>query len=755
MTNKHLSFDVSNAEIVEQEDNSQFITAKINAFSSGPTRNNTTCSPEALKECASTIYEKPILFTIDKSTMDFYTHVDPSKNLISGFVIPDSASFEENSGVINLNILAKIWRRYSENFINIFKQDNTKQKKVSVEVELVDAEDQPNGLLDMKKFIFDGICVLGDTVTEAVRGSNIQLMSFAEENIDYQKAVELEFGKYDDLDMSIPQSVKDNVKKGLDLYAKYGKGATSVALAAGRHLLKSDKSTPEKIRHISKTHKSNKFTNMKKSPPSDEYISYMIYGGAEAKEWAQGLSDKLDEVDNKHLSYFGLEVTMPYDKISDANPAIRDIDPPVSLGQANAIARQADAVGTDKEKNGWAIAISSFKKTHKVVNGHWVEKDKKMSEDDVDEDENFAKEENGKGEAIAVDKSKDSMSSTAWGSVDKTALMHKVLNASNYKSLVKDVYAQVDEGWEEHPSSSLHYPIMQISGGKAVYNRYGLASALQRAEGQNESGIVSKVKGIYNKMGLENPKKEAMSVKGKDELDKENMAKEESPEEEKTETPKKEKQEEDKEKKENPEEEKKEKPADEKKEEDKEKKMSLDNNLDVAFLMKLLEDQTEDEKAFVGAEFAKEEGERNYSAICMAMYTKMCKMAAEHEDMCGKMAKMAEETEKTKKDNEAYMQENMSLKEFKANVEKTQFSAKVEAVLADVIDIMPQTEIDKAREDSINYTMETVTGWENSVKAVAFSYSKGKKPKEEFMRIGLPFANTNYKQNDSPWPGSR
>ena len=226
---------------------------------------------------------------------------------------------------------------------------------------------------------------------------------------------------------------------------------------------------------------------MKKSPPSDEYISYMIYGGAEAKEWASALSDKLDEADSKHLSYFGLEVNFPYDKISDANPALKGISPPISLGQANEIAKVADGIGADKD--GWPIAISQFKKSHKVVDGHWVEKDKKMSEDDVDDDEEFSADENGKGEVITVDKSKDSMSSSSWGSVDKTELMHKVLNASNYKSLVKDVYAQVDEGWEDHPSSSLHYPIMQISDGKAVYNRYGLASALQRAEGQNESGV--------------------------------------------------------------------------------------------------------------------------------------------------------------------------------------------------------------------------------------------------------------------------
>ena len=756
MTNKHLSFDVNNAEIIEQGDNSQFITAKINAFSSGPTRNNTTCTPESLKECASTIYEKPILFTIDKSTMDFYTHVDPSKNLISGFVVPNSASFTEDSGLIHLNVLARIWKRYSENFINIFKQDNTKQKKVSVEVELLDAENQSDGLLNMKKFIFDGICVLGDTVTEAVRGSNIQILSFAEENEAYAKAIELEFGKYDSLDLSVPKTVKESAQKGLDLYKQYNRGGTGTALAAARHFIKSEKATPEKIKYVYKYHESHKNVEKDDKKFSDSYISFLLHGGQAGYAWSKELNDKFSELENKHISYFGLEVTMPYENIGQINPALKGITPALSLGQANEIAKQADAIGGDY---GWPTAIKSWKSRHTVKDGHWVEKDKKMSEDDnddIDDEEEFASDENGTGETITVDKSKDSMSSSSWGSVNKTALMHTVLKAKNYKSLVKDVYAQVDEGWEDHPSSSLHYPIMQISSGKAVYNRYGLASALQRAEGQNESGVVSKVKSIYTKMGLENPEKEAMSVKDEKDLKDKNMAaKEETPEEEKKETPEQEKQEEDKEKKENPKEEKDEKPEDEKKEEDKEKNMSLDSNLDLAVLLKMLEDQTDDYHSMVEAEFAKEDGERNYAAVCHAMYCKMCKMATEHEDMCGKMAKMAEDAEKAKKDNESYMNENMSLKEFKANIEKAQFAAEVEKVLNDVSDTMPQDEINKARDESKNFTLENINGWANSVKAIAFTFSKGKKPKEEYMKIALPFANTNFKQSDSPWPGTR
>ncbi len=69
-------------------------------------------------------------------------------------------------------------------------------------------------------------------------------------------------------------------------------------------------------------------------------------------------------------------ITFPYKSIGDINPALKGISPPLTLGQANEIARQADAIGVDGKANGWAIAISSFKKTHVVKDGRWVKKSK-------------------------------------------------------------------------------------------------------------------------------------------------------------------------------------------------------------------------------------------------------------------------------------------------------------------------------------------------------------------------------------------
>ena len=115
----------------------------------------------------------------------------------------------------------------------------------------------------------------------------------------------------------------------------------------------------------------------------------------------------------------------------------------------------------------------------------------------------FAKEEYGTGEKIKVDKSKEALSDKAWGDVDKTELRHKVLQAKNYKSLVHDVYAEVENGWEDAPSEKLKYPIMLIEGDTAVYARYGLASALGYAKKENNTSVVNKVEKLYKAIDIQ------------------------------------------------------------------------------------------------------------------------------------------------------------------------------------------------------------------------------------------------------------
>ena len=195
LKNQILQFDISSAEILE-EDDSEFVTASIDAFCTGMTLNNTFCDLENLKASAPTIYEKPIIFDLNPQLRDFKSHTRrPEDSLIAGFVSPGSATFREVGEKTFLNVRAKIWKTYAGKFLDVFKEHDTNRKKVSVELKLVDAEKDATGVLLMKKWIFAAICVLSDFVKEAAVGSNIMLLNFEEENQKVIGAYEEKFGK--------------------------------------------------------------------------------------------------------------------------------------------------------------------------------------------------------------------------------------------------------------------------------------------------------------------------------------------------------------------------------------------------------------------------------------------------------------------------------------------------------------------------------------------------------------------------------
>jgi hypothetical protein len=593
---KHVDFEIESLEIVDENPDSQFATAKIRAFSSGANRHNMTCSEDVLRKTAPTIYNKPILYTLDYMKSDFNTHSDADRSLIAGFICPDSSSFDNlPDGRMSLNVLAKFWKRYSQKVIEIFKK-SINGKKVSVEMELTDFNEDENGWIEMKDFIYSGVCLLGDSISEASPGANIQMLSFAKEKSDYENAYSLEFGRYDNLDFNISEMIKNNAIEGLNLYKKYNRGGNSVSLSLARHLSKGEKSNPDKIRYINKIFSGKRFDNIDKKLPSNSYINLMLYGGVECKDWVKEVCAKLDEIDNKDTRYFEELVTFPYTSLKDANPALKGIDPPITLEQANAIAKQADAIGSDKEKNGWAIAISSFKKTHIIKDGKWVKKDKNMSE----------------------------------------------LNKIELNESIKEELSMSDEE----------------------------KLALEKLE-------ADKPKDTEENMAAAKPED-----------------KEETPEEEKKETPEEEKKEE------------------EKKDEEKgkkEEKMSLDANLDVAAIMAFLENETDEFKNVVAAEFAKPAEEISYATVCNAFYSKMCQMA---EDM------------------KTYMAENAELKKFKEDVEKAKFDFAVDATLKELEDAVeiPTKDLDEMKTRSNEFNLATIDAWKNECKAKAFSFAiKSKK----------------------------
>lgn len=128
------------------------------------------------------------------------------------------------------------------------------------------------------------------------------------------------------------------------------------------------------------------------------------------------------------------------------------------------------------------------------------EYDKESLESDV---ERFANERMDKMAEVTYKINKTELKDTPWGDVDNTAMRNKIMKAINKATLVKSVYALVEDGWQDAPSEHLKYPIMELVGDTFYYNRYALSSALAYAKQENETSVINKVEKLYKKFNLD------------------------------------------------------------------------------------------------------------------------------------------------------------------------------------------------------------------------------------------------------------
>ena len=188
---------------------------------------------------------------------------------------------------------------------------------------------------------------------------------------------------------------KSNIKKAFEKYNSDGK-ISSVVLSTVRHFINNSYASPEKVKFML-NHLAKKITKNSK-----EEMNFMLMGGREAIEWANTINKQMEEADSKRIRYYAEEGEnlMPYSSLKDINPSLKGIDPPISLAQANQIARQADAVGADK--GGWGIAIKHFKESHVVKDGRWVTKTEMSKQTNEKEEIAMADEEMKKEEEVSA-----------------------------------------------------------------------------------------------------------------------------------------------------------------------------------------------------------------------------------------------------------------------------------------------------------------------------------------------------------------
>ncbi|MDR2277365.1 MAG: hypothetical protein LBE23_05860 [Vagococcus sp.] len=198
MDKKLISFSVNemnNTPSLEEINDSQFMKIRIRVFSDGITRHGYGFKLDDVKTSAFTLLGKPILYKYDVWNDDCSSH--EKEEVQCGFIPKDEKDaditfeYDEDLNKTFICVSAYIWKVYQEKLVKILERDNG-YKRVSCEMWVIESDEDKKselGYVPVYKFCFNGLTLLGDSVTEACEGSDMQVVKFS---IDaYEKAKEV------------------------------------------------------------------------------------------------------------------------------------------------------------------------------------------------------------------------------------------------------------------------------------------------------------------------------------------------------------------------------------------------------------------------------------------------------------------------------------------------------------------------------------------------------------------------------------
>lgn len=517
------NLEANNFSLLQHDDYCSI--AQIDFLHLGENRNKCYISEESVKKSLKTFYNKPLLCILDNSIIpslstDFLEHAwteEDRKKFVAFGTIPESSDFElikRENGKTYLTANVVIWKSYFPIVMNILKK-RAGNVKVSIELMVVDGEqDEDTGILNIKEFKLLSCVMLGESIMEGIEGSHLEMLKFSLNSSDLEEANKhyLEFSKKKSIH-KIPEEILTLMQEGLNSYKKIGHGCSSTDLAFSKKMCKEKYLDGYNIDRIKET--------FSKAKSEENALLYNILGGEVCEKWIKNI-ERVGEFSMKGLSDRELSEAI-YTELSQYKYKDGDWEGKKyyveELYSDEKVAIVRDNETTEYYKIPYSIENGrcTIDMAEKKLVRRTYDEVFSLKEFSAEDTTVFAQKDYGTGETIDIDKSKEAMSESSWGSVNKTELRKKVLEAKNYKSLVKDVYALVEEGWEEAPSSKLKYPIMEIKDGKAVYNRYALSSALAYAVKNNETAVVSKVKSLYKKLEIEDEGGEKKMAKELDE----------------------------------------------------------------------------------------------------------------------------------------------------------------------------------------------------------------------------------------------
>lgn len=201
------------------QENKYIMILEAYIMSDGSNLNNTYFDIESIKEAYPTLANIPILCLWDG--WDFKEHArDDYAFSQQKFVgnVPETNHGEiieyQGKNFQKANIL--IWKAYVPEVAERLSKNamSGKETKISVEIDPIEKETLPNGVINIKKFSYCGICLLGQNYKAAIPGAHLDVIKYSDDSeykevTDYYNKVYFSLNK----EVNIPENVLLEIKE--------------------------------------------------------------------------------------------------------------------------------------------------------------------------------------------------------------------------------------------------------------------------------------------------------------------------------------------------------------------------------------------------------------------------------------------------------------------------------------------------------------------------------------------------------------
>ena len=170
MANDIMKFEIQTYAIKDSNDNYAIVQADV--VNVGKNYNQTNFSKEAITAAIPTILNTPLIGIYNDIVDDFKSHAHTEgekRQTYAVGVIPESANphFEiRDNGLEYLVVDIVVWKNYFPQFFHRMAENEKSDIKTTISMEVLakETEKMNDGTLNVKKFEFVGLCLLGEDV---------------------------------------------------------------------------------------------------------------------------------------------------------------------------------------------------------------------------------------------------------------------------------------------------------------------------------------------------------------------------------------------------------------------------------------------------------------------------------------------------------------------------------------------------------------------------------------------------------------